>query len=337
MSVDLEKMRELLRGRVLLFCHHNADPDAVCSAYSLKGLIESLGGSTSAEIVLTGGASRISRRIMKVLGIEAVEQADLREAAALVVLDTANLSQLDDLGEEMASVRTPKIFIDHHAPTDEVRKIATIFVVDEESTSTCGMVYRLFRDWGIKPTRDVAKALLIGMAYDSKHLTIGNPEMFRTVSELLEMNGPLQDVMALLTASPERPERIARLKAAQRTQIREQSGWMVAASHVSSYQASAARGLISLGADVAIVAGSVGGLIKASLRSTERFTKETGIHLGRDLAMQLGREFGGAGSGHSSAAGVNAKGRVSPFLRRAVDLAVETIDGKAKSGETTNI
>lgn len=320
MNSNPEALRGLLSGRVLLLCHHNADPDSICSAQAVKELAEELNPSAEVGIVLTGGASSLSRRIMEALGIETAEGASAAEADALVVLDAATLEQLEGWGEEIASAEAPKVFIDHHTPHPETMRLATLYLVDEDATSTCEIVYGLYRSLGVTPSAGVARALLSGIAYDSKHFAIGTARTFSAVSELLEADGTVEEVNALLASEMDRSERIARLKAGQRVQIHDVEGWTIAASHVGSFQASAARGLLGLGADVAVVAGRDKGIVRVSLRSTEGFRRETSIHLGRDIAMPLGEEFGGAGSGHPTAAGVNAEGRFQVVLRRAVEL-----------------
>jgi len=118
---------------------------------------------------------------------------------------------------------------------------------------------------------------------------------------------------------------MARLKAAQRMQLHDIGGWTVATSNVGSFQASAARALLGLGADVAVVAGRDKRRLRASMRATERFYRETSIHLGRDIALPLGEEFGGAGSGHPTAAGVNGEGTLRAMLVRAVELIMDKL------------
>jgi hypothetical protein len=84
--------------------------------------------------------------------------------------------------------------------------------------------------------------------------------------------------------------------------------WLIALSHVSAYQASAARGLVSLGAHVAVVAGKKGDNIQVSFRGVREFHEKTGIHLGTDLAKPLGEFLGGMGGGHAVSAGANGVG-----------------------------
>lgn len=322
--MELEGLRSLLSRRLMIFCHQSADPDAVCSAYALKSLAESL-GSSEASIILAGGASRISKRVMRALGVQTVEGGSPAEAEAIIVLDTSSLLQLEGWGEVIASSGKPLAIIDHHTPNPETLRLASISIIDEDSTSTCEIIYWIYRSLGMRPSRGVARALLAGMAYDSRHFQLGRSRTFRAVSELLEIDDALPDIIALLASEMDRSERIARLKAAQRMELKEVGGWIIAISHVGSFQASASRALLELGADLAIVAGGRRGDVKMSLRSTEGFSRETSIHLGRDVAIPLGEMLGGVGGGHATSAGFKSKGDAQEILGRALELVSRRI------------
>lgn len=325
---NLEELRGLLKGRVLLFCHHNADPDSICAAYAFQELSEALDASVKSDIVLPGGASSISKRVIEELSIVIAEEPLVDDADLLVMLDTATLRQLEEWGEVVSSADAPKVFIDHHPPHPETSSVASLSLVDENASSTCEIVHQMYEGYGLVPSTKVAKALLIGIAYDSKHFSIGTARTLRSVFQLLEINGPLEEIFSLLTPERDRSERIARLKAAQRIRLHEVGDWIIATSHLSSFQASAARALLGLGADVAFVAGRDKRKLRASLRATDRFYRETSIHLGRDIAMTLGEEFSGAGSGHPTAAGVNGKGDPRTMLMRFIELMSSKVEGK---------
>lgn len=322
----LNELRNLLRGRALLLTHHNADPDSICAAHAFKELITRLDASAEAGIYMPGGASSLSKRVIAELGVEVLDDVSIEDYTVIVVLDTATLMQLDDWGDRVADLKVPKIFIDHHSPHTETASTAAIHLVDEGAYSTCEVVQRLYEEYGLAPSSNAARALLVGMAYDSKHFSLGSARSFQSASRLLDVGGPLEEVLALLMAERDRSDNIARLKSAQRMQLHMVGDWVIATSRLSSYQASAARGLLGLGADVAVVAGKDGAELRASLRSTDRFRMETSIHLGSDIAKALGEEFGGAGSGHPTAAGVNGEGRPTELLKRAVALISEKLE-----------
>jgi len=56
------------------------------------------------------------------------------------------------------------------------------------------------------------------------------------------------------------------------------------------------------------------------LRSTSEFFKKTGLHLGRDVAIPLGKRFSGTGGGHPTSAGVNGYGNVGHVVSEAVKV-----------------
>ena len=227
----------------------------------------------------------------------------------------------------MASSDLPRVFIDHHSPHPTITAIATSCIIDESVSSTCEIVHNIYRGFGVKPPANVARALLVGIAYDSRHFSLGTSQTLSSASQLLEIDGPLEDVLSLLSSDKSRSEKIARLKAAQRMELHDVQGWTIATSRLGSFQASAARALIRLGADVSIVAGKDKDELRASLRATDRFYRETGVHLGRDIVKALGEEFEGAGSGHPTAAGMNGAGDLEAFLKRVVALITLKIKG----------
>jgi nanoRNase/pAp phosphatase (c-di-AMP/oligoRNAs hydrolase) len=321
----LDKLKEHLTGRILLLCHHNADPDALCSAFGIQELIPHLDPSSYAEIFLPGGESSLSSRIMEALSIQVLDGASINDYDAIVVLDTATLNQLEDWGDKVSESNAKKIFIDHHTPHPSMMEIADYSMIDESATSTCELVYRIYSSLGIIPTPVVARALLVGIAFDSRHFSIATPPTLNAASALLEIDGSIEEILSMLRTERNRPESIARLKAAQRMQLHALDNWTLATSQLSSFQASAARALIGLGADASVVCGHDKNGLRASLRSTDRFYQETRIHLG-EIAQALGDEFEGAGSGHPTAAGVNGEGGTDDFLEKAVQLFSESIE-----------
>lgn len=326
--LTLEKLKEILRGRVLLFCHTNADPDSICAAFGVGELVRVMDPQADTGIVLPGGPSSLSKRVMEKLGIKAIEDPSVDDVDVLVALDTATLEHLEEWGDVIASADLPKVFIDHHSPHESISEIATLIISDETASSTCEIVHQLYQGFRNTPSSLVAKALLVGMAFDSRHFSLGTSRTLRSASQLLEIDGPLDEVLSLLVSEWDRSERIARLKAAKRLRIHEVDNWIIVTSYLSSFQASAARAIIGLGADVAIVASKDKKTLRASLRANERFYKETSIHLGADVAKVLGGEFEGAGSGHPTAAGMNGKGETVKLLSRSVEIITKKLDRK---------
>jgi phosphoesterase RecJ-like protein len=318
-------IRSILGRRACILFHHNADPDALCSAYALSSLLSSIKEGVEVTISPSKNLSKISEQIARQLGITLEKKPIVEEMDTLFIVDTASLQQLEEMKERILASKAPLVVIDHHAAYAETKAASRLYILNEEAASTCEIIYDLFREAGVKPTSQAAKALLLGIAYDTRHFTLGTPATFRAIGELLEIDGALAEILSLLTGTMDRSEKIARLKAGQRMKIYMVGRWLIASAEVSSYQASAARGLLNLGADLALVGGSREEGIRISMRSTEGFYKETSIHLGRDIAIPLGETFKGAGSGHSTAAGVNALGNTEEALNMAVRMITERL------------
>jgi len=305
---------------VVLLCHHNADPDAVGAAFAFSRLLERLRPKLSIEIAAAQGPSKLSKFMLKALPVKLTEQPCIEEASLIVLLDTNTVQQLGEWSEKVKASNSPLIVIDHHASHPETERIATMCMADEDASSTCEIVYRFFKEAEVEITEVEAKALFLGIAFDTRHFIIAKSTTFKIVADLIDAGVNVEEALSLLSLPMEHSERIARLKASRRVKLIDIQGWLIALSHVSAYQASAARALIGLGVHVAIVAGQRGEALQISLRSSKDFHEKTGIHLGRDIAKPLGEYLRGMGGGHSVSAGVNGVGDIEASLKRCVRL-----------------
>jgi phosphoesterase RecJ-like protein len=322
--VSFEKITDLLNKLdarfVLLLCHHNADPDAICSAYAFASLLKEARPQTEAEIAAAHGISRLSKHILEHFPVRVSVEPNLENAHAIVLLDTNTIQQLDKLAEKVQASKVPIIVIDHHAGHPETEQLADITITNEETSSTCEIVYNFYKQTGKKPGPDEAKAIFLGIAFDTRHFVLANSATLKNIAELIDAGVNAQETLALLSLPMDFSERVARLKASRRTRLFKLGEWIVALSHVSAYQASAARAMIELGAHVAAVAGEKEGALEVSLRSSPEFYNRTNVHLGKDIAKPLGEYLHGMGGGHATAAGVNGQGDVEVGLKQCLWL-----------------
>jgi phosphoesterase RecJ-like protein len=310
---------------VLLLCHHNADPDAVCSAYAFQSLLSKCKPDIVAEIGTGQGISRLSKHILKHIPVTVNSQPDVEKADAIVLLDTNTTQQLGHLAERVASTQAPIIVIDHHAAHPQTEQIAKLCITNEDASSTCEMVYNFYKQLNLKPGLNEAKALFLGITFDTRHFVLANSSTFKTISELSDIGVNPQEELSSLALPMDFSERVARIKACRRAKLMKIGNWIIALSHVSAYQASAARALVDLGAHMAAVAGQKNEKVEISLRCTRNFNQVTGIHLGRDIAKPLGEYLQGMGGGHATAAGVNGVGYVEKWLKRCLRLVNEKL------------
>lgn len=309
----------------VLLCHHNADPDAICSAYAFRSLLKHFRPNLEVQIGVPHGISRLSKHLLKYLPAKIDVQPNVEDSDVIILLDTNTLQQLNNLAEKVRASKAPIIVIDHHAPHPQTEQVARLSITNEEASSTCEIVYNFYRQMNVKLGENEAKALFLGIAYDTRHFIIANSSTLNIIAELSNAGVNAKETLYLLSLPMEFSERMARLKASRRTKLLEINRWIIASSHVSAYQASAARAIIELGAHVAVVAGQKNEKLDISLRSTHEFYKKTGVHLGRDIAKPLGEYLQGMGGGHSTAAGVNGVGNIETGLKRCLRLLKEKL------------
>src|SRR5208283_2895178 len=115
------------------------------------------------------------------------------------------------------------------------------------------------------------------------------------IAKLVTQGIDVQETLAQFALPIDTSERLAKLKACKRAKIIRINEWIIALSHVSAYQAPAAKALVDLGAHASAVAGVKNGKIEISLRCTRQFTEGTGINLGKDIATPLGELLHGVG------------------------------------------
>jgi len=327
--MQIHKITELIDQRnaklAVLLCHINADPDAVCAALAMAQLLQRLRPSLKVEVAAPQGPSRLSKFLLQSLPAKLTAQPSLESSDVIVLLDTNTVQQLGEWGERVKASKAAVVVVDHHASHPETERLATLTVADEKASSTCELVYRLFKEAEVDLTQDDARALFLGIAFDTRHFVLANSSTFKVIADLVDAGVNAGETLSLLSLPMEQSERIARLKASKRVRLIRVNDWLIALSDVSAFQASAARALISLGAHVAVVAGQKGDKLQISMRASQDFQQKTGVHLGRDIAKPLGEYLQGMGGGHSVSAGVNGVGDVESSLKRCVRLLKERL------------
>jgi nanoRNase/pAp phosphatase (c-di-AMP/oligoRNAs hydrolase) len=318
-------------GTVLVLGHQNADPDAVCSAYALTILAKRINGKLKLQFASPDGVSKLSKQVLKEVPLEITSDPDPSKVDLIITVDTNTLQQLGDLKASIIQSNKPLVMIDHHAPHEDNTKTASFVICDEKATSTCEMILDMYMRLRIRPNRVTSQALFIGLIVETGHMSIANRRTFKAASTLVEFGADPASALSLTRPTMDESERIARLKSAQRLRMERVDKWVVAFTEVGSYHASAARALIQLGAQLAIVAGKREDELTISLRSTRDFNVGTGMHLGTDLANPLGKAMNGMGGGHATAAGANGKGDVNDALKLAMRIVRSFITQPTKA------
>lgn len=325
----IQILEEKQASFVLLLCHRSADADAICSAYALQGLLKRFLPNTVFEIGCPQGVNKPAKLLFEHLPITVNLKPNIESAEAIVLLDMNTVDQLDEVAATIRKSPSPKIVIDHHAPSSETLQICKVCIIDEKAAANCELIYRLFSQAEVDPNLNEAKALFVGIAFDTRHFALANSPTFEILAKLVVKGFDAQQTLALFALPIDPSERMAKLKACKRAKIVKVEGWIIALSHVSAYQAPAAKALVDLGAHMSAVAGKKEEKIELSLRCTRQFNENAGVHLGVDIAAPLGEYLQGVGGGHAMASGVSGKGEIQAALKQCLMLLKQKIAKKA--------
>ncbi|MBI2125724.1 MAG: DHH family phosphoesterase [Thaumarchaeota archaeon] len=290
-----------------IICHRHADVDAYTAAFGLSELLMKLNAELKIKIYAPDGLGLLAKKVQDAIYAEVSEVFAPSEVKRFYVVDTGHASLLKEALDYLKASNAKVVFIDDHPPNDSTKEIALARIVDEKASSTAEVVYELFKEASIIPTPQTSFALLTGILADSQNLRLARLRTLGNVVELCKLGADLQEARELLWLPRERSEVIARLKGSQRLTIYKVGEWVLASTLIGSFHASVARALVELGADVAIAVGEHEEETRCCLRATQHFYKQTGLHLGTEIAAKVAEAHNGVGGGHPTAASLTAK------------------------------
>ncbi|WP_456418679.1 DHH family phosphoesterase [Methanocaldococcus infernus] len=317
----MELLNYLNRDSYTILCHHNADPDAIASAMALKYLINKYNPNADCKIY-ADSISKVSKNVLNEINEAIFVESYPKLSDTVFIVDTSSINQLKVNEEELK--KREVILIDHHKRTDlaDMCKLAII----KEYPSTSEILVDIFRELNIYPSKPVRIALLCGIVYDTKHLKLANAQTFERISYLLK-DISFNKILGMLNLESDYSKRTAHLKACSRMVLKEFDGLNIALSHVSSHEASCAKTLVSIGADLAFVVAvrKKEGEIRVSARCRKNVSRY--IHLG-ELMEKIAKKLNGSGGGHSEAGGLNApydkKKKKEEVIKEVLNLCYKT-------------
>ncbi|MHA2378129.1 MAG: DHH family phosphoesterase [Candidatus Thorarchaeota archaeon] len=318
----------------LIIGHQNADPDAVCSMLAVRSLYMKISPKGEPTLVCAD-VSKLSNQVLSLLEpTNEIHDFSEKSHDLIILLDTNSRLQLGSQVSTLLKEPSQTLVIDHHEENPDIGAIAEHTIIDTDVSSTCEIVFRLFQDLNLELDTATANLLLTGMLFDTRRFFYANKDSLAVALKLIELGADYQSCVNSLIIRPDRSERIARIKAAGRLELHIIGEWIVVTSKVKTFEASACRGLVELGADAAIVGGvTAKGEVRISSRSTREFSTGTGVNLGTDVMEPLGELVGGEGGGHANAAGANGTKNRDGALDRSVELIRVVIEKNRPDGE----
>ena len=310
--------------RILVLCHHNADPDAVASAIVLAEALKHLGARAQAGV--SEDISLISQNVLNTFGREIMINPPL-DADLIVLVDTSSLEHLGKLGEQLREGVPKLVVIDHHRPVEAMKQLATLHFVREKFASEAELILQLLKELGARLTPEQASLLLAGIISDTGHFRLAKSETFEAVNQLLKTGADYARVNESLKLPQNHSKRVAMLKAAGRAELRRVHGHLVVFSELGSFEGDAAGMLVRIGADVAFVGSEEKGKVRVSGRARQEILKLRELHLG-ELMEAMGKQFKGSGGGHAGAASMSGKGRLEEVKKHLFSLLQQKLNPK---------
>ncbi len=268
------------------------------------------------------GPSKLSRQLLDRLGVEhrcIDTMPTSRVYEWIVVVDTSNPAQLGIGMEELEGAKL--IVIDHHYP-GKLSNNAFLKIIERRAASTTEIVTVIAEALDVLIDEETASLGVAGIYYDTGRLKRVGIYTLPALDYLVSMGGK-----PILLEAEDLPfsERYARVKAASRMKTaRICKELILAFTHVGSFESSVARGLIDLGADIAIVVGD-GAPTRIAVRASNRAL--TNGLTARDIAKYIAERFQGEGGGHPQAAMAHIKSDLP--REEIVEILYKSLPGKA--------
>ncbi len=281
-------------GNVLVLTHHNADIDAIASSIGMFHCLKELG--LKVDIGVSESVSRTAKRISKDYDVKT--NPDCRKYDKIILVETS-------VPEQLKGVKNLKVdmIIDHHLPG----KLADVEVkwIDPSFKSTTQMIYLILRELDVPVDKNLARLLAAGIIADTKYLRIADVSSLETIIELMKKGITIEDSMGMIAMKPDISEVVACLRAAKRLEMYRVGDLILVFSKVASHEAAAARSLVRIGSDIAVVAAIKEKELRISSRGN---SKILGYNIDlSEIFKEVGEAIDGSGGGHDLAGSANGK------------------------------
>ena len=335
-----------LKGKTLILTHHNADIDAISSATACRAGLAQIGNEISAKQQIdVGVAESVGKPAQKLAeGENFIIDPDCKNYDNIILVETS-------VPEQLVSVKNLRadIIIDHH-PQGKLVSQAKYFYIDENAKSAAQIIFLILKELGnmtaqsagkgdmaarsagkdnitakqVLIDKKIATAIACGIVADSAHLRLAGITELEIRIELLKTGISLQDILTIIESPSDASEHTACLKAAMRMEVWKIGDALVAISRVVSHEAAACRGLIRLGADVAVVVAEREKEVRISSRG-KNWIKDKGVDLSV-IFKGVGEIIGGSGGGHDLAGSANGPDRKA--IKKATLHVVHALEEK---------
>lgn len=166
--------------KIAIVTHSHPDGDAMGSSYSMKLALEKIGKQCKVFLLDEPDAAAYS---LVIKGDET--EFLISESDLVIALDSADSKRLGKYETEFLD-HPCTIAIDHHITHIAYAKSGTVFT---NISSTCELVYMLYKEMGIEIDKDIATNVYVGLATDTGHFKYSSVtgDTMRTAGELIDI------------------------------------------------------------------------------------------------------------------------------------------------------
>lgn len=201
MANNFSTLRNIIENNnnFVLITHQFPDGDAVGASLTLAEYLRSI--KKNVEIVTVSEVPQILSYLKG--SQDFLHDISSLKYDAIILLDCGDLKRTGLLEQLlMMKNKLPIINIDHHIQND-IWKLAKINLADPTASSTCQIIYQIFKEWKVEVSPEQATALLTGIYYDTGgflHTNTSN-EVLGITSELLRKGAKLKQVKKSVSQS----------------------------------------------------------------------------------------------------------------------------------------
>ncbi len=326
--MGIAELLNLKDKKVLVISHRGADVDALASAAIVRLLLL---GKNYVEIGVPEHLNNSAKRLAETMEIPYSLTPDFSFFDTLVIVDLNSYGMLGSFAEKVKNFSGNIFLFDHHSKgKDKIAKEEDSIIV-EDAASTTEVLWRfLSANAQDKLNEKIALLTACGIIADTAHFSFASKNTFKVMAEVFEKTDKtLSELIELFSVKRELSERIALLKAAQRTKLFRVNKLLIVLSEIGAFESQSAAALIHLGADVAFVGTAEDHNIRVSGRARFSLIQEYNLDLAKDIFHKLSDFFEGEGGGHATAAAFTGKASsTDQVLHKCLELLIAKIKEK---------
>jgi len=178
--------------KILVNCHRGPDSDSVGSATALAKILEKM--DKDVTIICPSDVPED----LNFLGTDKIKRVDFSNFDfslydLFLAIDSSTISMVTGTKETLKP-EIKIIVIDHHVSNEG---FGSINLIDSKMTSTGELLYKIFQDWDIAISKDIAQSLLTGIIGDTgsfQYQNVGSSTL-RAAADLIDIGADKDEII----------------------------------------------------------------------------------------------------------------------------------------------